>query len=173
MRATSYNRCWYSPFTGGPHQWVWVSYLFTRIGYLPWSLELQLVVFSNSTTSSATCDWFSLSIGFPSLYRPLIWENRPLVNNKWTSWVWAITSWSSQGWRKLIDHFWIIYKIFLKLVKKAPKGVNMWPESIQTLVLAPPHATTITQGEKSFCYNIACIFWIFPPTSPNICNKNL
>ena len=26
VRATSRNRCWYSPVTGGPHQFVWVGY---------------------------------------------------------------------------------------------------------------------------------------------------
>ena len=26
MRATGCNQCWYSPFIGGPHQYVWVGY---------------------------------------------------------------------------------------------------------------------------------------------------
>ena len=26
MRATGCNQCWYSPFTGDPHQYVWVAY---------------------------------------------------------------------------------------------------------------------------------------------------
>ena len=26
MKATGCNQCWYSPFIGGPHQYVWVGY---------------------------------------------------------------------------------------------------------------------------------------------------
>ena len=26
VRAIGCNQCWYSPFTGGPHQYVWVGY---------------------------------------------------------------------------------------------------------------------------------------------------
>ena len=31
VRAIDCNQCWYSPFTSGPHQYVWVGYRFNLI----------------------------------------------------------------------------------------------------------------------------------------------
>ena len=44
-RATGCNRCWYSAFTGGPHQYVWVGC------YLPWRLRTKNTGFSSCVLS--------------------------------------------------------------------------------------------------------------------------